>query len=232
MTKKLVAVVAAVVVLGAASAAAAKACLPPSNTFYIDCHQYVVTDDPYAAYFYSAAADQGGFYVPTSELSEEVSEYGYGSDGDEYLPSEVEDHTGLTLVTVSLTSCAVPMAPPSNVHLIFSGGFNDNTTVFPVAQEVALLTSTSDRYDIGAAIKGATPTGINAFSVGGYGIVSTQDIPSGDVFTGQWLGEDGTVILSFPDMIYPAGATPNALALLVAGPDGTGIHPIFAPAGS
>ena len=134
-----------------------------------------------------------------------------------------------TLVSIA-ASCGTPsvyVAPPSNVHLIYSGGYNDNTKVEPVAEEISFLTDTSNHYDIGGWVMGASANGTNTFCVAGGCVLSQQDLNSGGyVFSGSFMTEDGTMV-TFANTTFPSGATANALVEQVAGADGTGFRPIY-----
>jgi hypothetical protein len=185
MKYRIMVVVALLAVFAAFGAAGkAKAAVAPS-TFCINGHTFTgVTGG--AATDYANAAAEGGFVVPTVELSEELAEIPSGFDDDEFLPSEGPFGFATTLISVSEGACAPAFAPPPvNIFLCYSV-FQTEPGVWPKPQALALL---AQGYWLAYAVPGNVPGGTN---IGGFHLVC--NLAAGQAVGDSFVGGDGTVL--------------------------------------
>lgn len=193
MRKRLLVLI-AVAAMVAIAAGVAKACeITVGSVFCINGQTYTTTSYG-AAIDYTIAAEQGGFYVPTYEVSEEIAELPTGFDDDEFLPSEVESTEGLTLFKTATGACAVAAPiPPSGMFLCYSHFEPDGGYAF--ADTKTALAALKDPSTVGwtqswapYAVMGPAPSA-NYPVVGSFYL--TCQLPSGKSPNGLYHGGDG-----------------------------------------
>ena len=190
--KRIVGVVSIIVAAALVGAAAAGASVSPSSVFCIagQTTTFNLSDESQfsAALDYQSAANEGGYYYPTFEATEEAGEIPFAEPAaDEFLPSEVgTDTSGLTFVAVTAGSCnQTQPPPPANVFLCYSV-FDQVPAVFPVDEAQTLLKQGGywTPYAVPSNVAGGT-------NIGGYHLVC--NIASGQSAGDTTLGGAGEV---------------------------------------